>query len=95
MLVAAPAILRDWHLPQNAMGLVFGAGNLGLLVGAVVFGKVGDRYGRRIGIIASVLTYIRREWEHNASPVAPDEVAKIRSQFELTPVLQALGGRGQ
>ncbi len=28
--------------------------------------------------IASVLTYIRREWEHNASPVAPEEVTKIR-----------------
>jgi mono/diheme cytochrome c family protein/glucose/arabinose dehydrogenase len=28
--------------------------------------------------VASVLTYIRREWEHNASPVAPAEVTKIR-----------------
>ena len=57
ILVAAPAILRDWHLPQNAMGIVFGAGNLGLLVGAVLFGKIGDHYGRRLGIIAGVLTY--------------------------------------
>lgn len=28
--------------------------------------------------IASVLTYIRREWEHGASPVAPDLVKKVR-----------------
>jgi putative membrane-bound dehydrogenase-like protein len=28
--------------------------------------------------IAGVLTYIRREWEHNGSPVAPADVAKIR-----------------
>jgi mono/diheme cytochrome c family protein len=28
--------------------------------------------------IAGVLTYIRREWEHNASPVSPEEVGKIR-----------------
>ncbi|HWE76376.1 MAG TPA: MFS transporter [Stellaceae bacterium] len=57
VLVAAPAILRDWHLQQNAMGIVFGAGNFGLLIGAVIFGKIGDRYGRRVGIIAGVLTY--------------------------------------
>ena len=29
--------------------------------------------------IAGVLTYLRREWEHNASPVSPQEVAKIRA----------------
>ncbi len=31
--------------------------------------------------IAGVLTYIRREWDHGGSPVAPAEVAKIRAQF--------------
>ncbi len=30
--------------------------------------------------IAGVTTYIRREWEHNASPVSVDAVAKIRAQ---------------
>jgi mono/diheme cytochrome c family protein/glucose/arabinose dehydrogenase len=29
--------------------------------------------------IAGVLTYIRREWEHGASPVSPAEVAKART----------------
>jgi mono/diheme cytochrome c family protein/glucose/arabinose dehydrogenase len=29
--------------------------------------------------IASVLTYVRREWEHGASPVDPSEVARIRA----------------
>ncbi len=29
--------------------------------------------------IAGVLTYIRREWEHGASPVAPSDVAKVRA----------------
>ncbi len=32
--------------------------------------------------IASVLTYIRREWEHNASPVEPKEVAGLRAQYK-------------
>ncbi len=29
--------------------------------------------------IAGVLTYIRREWEHGASPVKPEDIAKLRS----------------
>ncbi len=30
--------------------------------------------------VAGVLTYIRREWEHNASPISVEAVAKIRTQ---------------
>jgi mono/diheme cytochrome c family protein/glucose/arabinose dehydrogenase len=30
--------------------------------------------------VAGVVTYIRREWEHNASPITVDAVAKIRAQ---------------
>jgi mono/diheme cytochrome c family protein len=29
--------------------------------------------------IANVLTYIRREWEHNASPITPADIAKVRA----------------
>ena len=48
--------------------------------------------------IASVLTYIRREWGHTASPVAPDDVREIRGLTKTRtrpwtdPELQ--GGRG-
>ena len=31
--------------------------------------------------IAATLTYVRREWEHNASPVTPADIAKIRAAF--------------
>ena len=31
--------------------------------------------------IAAALTYIRREWEHNAAPVTPADVAKIRAAY--------------
>ena len=30
--------------------------------------------------IAGVLTFIRREWEHNGSPITPAYVAKIRQE---------------
>lgn len=32
--------------------------------------------------VSSVLTYLRREWEHNASPVEPQDVEKIRAQYK-------------
>jgi hypothetical protein len=33
--------------------------------------------------IAGVLTYIRREWEHGASPISTEFVARIRSENTL------------
>ena len=51
--------------------------------------------------IASVLTYVRREWGHTASPVAPDDVREIRGLTKTRtrpwtdPELQGIrGGRG-
>jgi len=50
--------------------------------------------------IASVLTYVRREWGHTASPVAPADVREIRglTSYRKAPwkdeELSRLGGRG-
>jgi AAHS family 4-hydroxybenzoate transporter-like MFS transporter len=55
--VAAPQIVKALGLSGNAMGLVFGAGNFGILLGTILFGYVGDRYGRKIGAIGGVLAY--------------------------------------
>ena len=51
--------------------------------------------------VAGVLTYIRREWEHNGSPISTEAVAKIRGQHkartkawteaELKPATQKTG----
>ena len=32
--------------------------------------------------IAALLTYIRREWGHTASPISPEFVAKVRKETE-------------
>ncbi|MEN3940042.1 PVC-type heme-binding CxxCH protein [Prosthecobacter sp. SYSU 5D2] len=32
--------------------------------------------------VASVVTYLRREWEHNASPVEPEAITKLRAEFK-------------
>ena len=50
--------------------------------------------------IAGVLTYIRREWGHTGSPVAPDDVREVRglTKTRAKPWTDAelpLGGRGR
>jgi MFS transporter, AAHS family, 4-hydroxybenzoate transporter len=55
--VAAPQIVKALSLDGSAMGLIFAAGNFGILIGTVVFGYVGDLHGRKIGAIGGVLAY--------------------------------------
>jgi MFS transporter, AAHS family, 4-hydroxybenzoate transporter len=55
--VSAPSILRAFGENRAAMGHVFGAGSTGALLGSFLFGYVSDRWGRRVGIISSVLCY--------------------------------------
>ena len=52
---AAPAIIKEWQIPRSAMGLVFGAGNFGLMIGAIVLGIFGDRFGRKRTIVVGLI----------------------------------------
>jgi MFS transporter, AAHS family, 4-hydroxybenzoate transporter len=55
--VSAPAILRAFHSSRAAMGWVFASSTIGVFFGSLIFGYIGDRYGRKLGVILSVLFY--------------------------------------
>ena len=43
----APSIVGEWHVSREALGPIFVASLVGLLIGALAFGPVADRFGRR------------------------------------------------
>ena len=48
---AAPEIIDAFRVPRAEMGIVFGAGNLGLMIGAAIFEIIGDRLGRKRALV--------------------------------------------
>ena len=56
-LPAFPEIARDFGVDTHAVQLTFSAALLGLGLGQVVWGPVGDRWGRRRPLVAGIAVY--------------------------------------
>jgi hypothetical protein len=53
----ASAMAKDLQVPVNAFGPIFGAGTIGLALGALALPPLADRYGRRYQIIVATLIF--------------------------------------
>ena len=53
----APAIVQQWGIDKAALGPVFGAGLLGMLLGSMILTPLADRVGRRPVLILSTFFF--------------------------------------
>ena len=56
--IAVPAMMRDWAVPRGAFfRAIVASGMVGMMLGGALAGVVGDRMGRRVALIGSVLIF--------------------------------------
>ena len=54
---ALPAIMADWHVPRSAVTPALTSGFVGMMCGGFLGGVVGDRYGRRVALLGSLISF--------------------------------------
>jgi MFS transporter, AAHS family, 4-hydroxybenzoate transporter len=54
---AVPSLTHAWSLPPSAFSLAFLWSNLGVMLGALAAGPVGDRFGRKPLLLASIAIF--------------------------------------
>src|SRR5690349_9277940 len=54
---AISAMIQEWGVPRGDFAPVVAAGLVGMALGSMAAGYVGDRFGRRVALIGSVALF--------------------------------------
>jgi len=54
---AIPSIIKEWGLTRAAFAPVVAAGLVGMAIGSIFAGYIGDRFGRRVALLVSILVF--------------------------------------
>jgi MFS transporter, AAHS family, 4-hydroxybenzoate transporter len=57
MGAAIPALTREWGLARSSFAYVLTSGMIGMMVGGAIGGIAGDRFGRRVALLGSVIAF--------------------------------------
>jgi len=74
---AVPALVEAWRLPPAAFTAALAAGNVGILLGSLAAGMLGDRLGRQPVLIACVIVFGTGSLA-TALAVSPAQLAALR-----------------
>src|SRR3954452_25482768 len=54
---AIPSLIQEWGVSRGDLAPVVAVGLVGMAIGSVLAGYVGDRFGRRIALFVSILLF--------------------------------------
>jgi AAHS family 4-hydroxybenzoate transporter-like MFS transporter len=55
--IAIPSIMRDWSVPRAPFAFVLACGMFGMMLGGALAGLTGDRFGRKVALLGSVVVF--------------------------------------
>jgi AAHS family 4-hydroxybenzoate transporter-like MFS transporter len=55
--IAIPTIMAEWGVARSAFAPVVSLGYMGMMIGGAVAGFAGDRFGRRLALLSSVVVF--------------------------------------
>jgi MFS transporter, AAHS family, 4-hydroxybenzoate transporter len=81
--LAAPELVKAWGVSRAQLGPVLSASLVGILFGSILFGWIGDRYGRKRALIGSLLLFGALTW-----------IAAYATNLQQMALLRLIAGLG-